>query len=44
MCSGLLSKMHWLAFIDNNWLKLIDSENSFWLTLIDCEIIAAQTN
>jgi hypothetical protein len=28
-CNGLLSKMHWLAFIDNNWLKLIDSENSF---------------
>ena len=43
-CSGLISKRDWLAFIVPVWLKLTDSENSLWLTLIDREIIPAQIN
>ena len=43
-CSGLISKMAWLAFNDKNGLKLIDSENPLWFTLIDGENLLAQIN
>lgn len=40
--SGLISKTHWLAFIDKNRLKLNDSINSLGLDLIDAKNILAQ--
>ena len=41
ICSGLISKTAWLAFIGNNRLKLIDSKNPLRLDLIDRENLLA---
>ena len=41
ICSGLLSKWEWLAFVGKNGLKLNDFINSPWLDLIDTENITA---
>ena len=42
ICSGLLSKMPWLAFVGSKWLELNDFINSVRLTLIDRQISLAQ--
>ena len=41
-CCGLILKTHWLTFVGNNGLKLIDPVVPFRLTLLDAETSLAQ--